>query len=179
MGRKTPQSWGERPTRCAGLAGGLESALPGEENRSSREPRHFQHAPRGVAGKCLPEQSLGMAPVKAPRTRQFRGTGWPSEGQKRTLCPTGTRRARFPAGPLGDHWAEDLVAADGSPQPAAAGLSPTEPLVRGDYCRRGVPQRRQNRSLTPPCAPQIWQYTGEASDTAASPSGRLAVGRCR
>ena len=41
-----------------------------------------------------------MAPVKAPRTRQFRRTGWPSEGQKRTLCPTGIRRARFPAGPL-------------------------------------------------------------------------------
>jgi hypothetical protein len=56
---------------------------------------------RGVAGKCLPDQSLGMAPVKAPRTRQFRGTGWPSEGQKCTLCPTGTRRERFPAGPLG------------------------------------------------------------------------------
>jgi hypothetical protein len=61
----------------------------------------FHHPARGVAGKCLPDQSLGMAPVKAPRTRQFRGTGWPSEGQKRSLCPTGTRRARFPAGPLG------------------------------------------------------------------------------
>jgi len=55
---------------------------------------------RSPAEKCLPDQSLGMAPVKAPRTRQFRGTGWPSEGQKRSPCPTGARRARFPAGPL-------------------------------------------------------------------------------
>ena len=78
---------------------------------------------------------------------------------------------------LGDHWAEDLVAADGSPQPAAADLSPTEPIVRGDYCRRGVPHRRQNRSLTPACVPQTWQYTGEASDSTPSPSGRLAGGR--
>jgi len=62
---------------------------------ASRRPR-----PRGPAGMSLPGQSLGMAPVKAPRTRQFRGTRWASEGQKRTLCPTGTQRERFPAGPL-------------------------------------------------------------------------------
>ena len=48
----------------------------------------------------LSGQSPGMAPVNAPRTRQFRGARWASEGQKRTLCPTGTQRERFPAGPL-------------------------------------------------------------------------------
>ena len=63
---------------------------------------------RGPAGKSLPDQSLGMAPVKAHRTRQFSETRWPSEGQKRTLCPTGTQRERFPAGPLG-HKMEGLA----------------------------------------------------------------------
>jgi len=82
--------------------------LPGRGREAARRDHQPQLArelmtrdTRGVAGKCLPDQRLGMAPVKAPRTRQFRGTGWPSEGQKCTLCPTGTRRARFPAGPLG------------------------------------------------------------------------------
>ena len=93
----------KKPWFLRGIVTAVVGALPHPPQlRFSSPGKGLCHHPaRTLAGKCLPDQSLGMAPVEAPRTRLFRGTGWPSEGQKRTLCPTGTRRERFPAGPLG------------------------------------------------------------------------------